>query len=72
MDGHERTDVVEYRETSYLPSLAKDELRMVKFEFDGSNPCHIEPELQQGERLLIPIWQDESCFQANDYKKSAW
>ena len=72
MDGHERPDVIEYRETSYLPNLAKDELRMVKFEFDGSNICRIEPELQPGEHLLIPIWQDESCFQANDFKKSAW
>ena len=72
MDGHERKDVIEYRETCYLPMLAKDEPRMVKFEFDGSNLHRIEPELQVGERLLIPIWQDESCFQANDYKKSAW
>lgn len=72
MDGHERIDVVKYREEVFLPKMKLYERRMVQFDFDGDKLHRTEPELTPGERVLIPMWQDESCFQANDYKKSAW
>ena len=72
MDGHERSDVVKYREEVFLPKMKLYERRMVKFDFDKGKLHCTEPELEPGESVLIPVWQDESCFQANDYKKSAW
>ena len=33
MDGHERPDVVEYRDKVFLPAMEEYEARMVKYEF---------------------------------------
>jgi hypothetical protein len=72
MDGHERPDVIKYREDVFLPRLLEYEQRMVKFELEGDVLHRVEPHLQPGERLLIPLWQDETCFHANEWKKNAW
>jgi len=37
MDGHERTDVVEYRNNVFLPAMAKFEARMVQYEGPDSS-----------------------------------
>ena len=72
MDGHECPDVVQYQKEVFLPKMAAFEQQMVKFDFDHSILQHMEPQLQLGECIIIPVWQDESCFHANEYKKSAW
>lgn len=70
MDGHERDDVVQYRKTVYLPKITEYQRRMKKYE--GPNLKCIEPELAEGEKEIIAIFQDESCCNANEYRTTAW
>jgi hypothetical protein len=70
MDGHERPDVVKYREEVFLPAMEKFERRMIRFE--GPELTRVEPVLKPGERVLIPEFHDESCFQQNDHQSSLW
>ncbi|KAG2068243.1 hypothetical protein BDR04DRAFT_1025036, partial [Suillus decipiens] len=70
MDGHEREDVVKYRNEIYLPAMSKFEKRMVRFE--GPELTRVEPTLQPGEKQIKPYYHDECCFHANDDVKSAW
>ena len=70
MDGHERNDVVKYREEEFLPKMQEFERRMVHFV--GPELKQVDPELLPGERVLMPQWQDESCIHQWDVRTSAW
>ncbi|KIL54192.1 hypothetical protein M378DRAFT_188729 [Amanita muscaria Koide BX008] len=70
LDGHERPDVIEYCEEIFLPHLLGYERRMAKYE--GPELNRIEPDLEPGEREIIPVWQDETCCQQNDFVSSMW
>jgi len=70
MDGHERADVVKYRQEVFLPAMAQFEARMNRYE--GPNLRKIEPNLKPGERRIVGVWHDESCFHANDESRSLW
>ncbi|KAI9448581.1 hypothetical protein H4582DRAFT_1796117, partial [Lactarius indigo] len=70
MDGHERDDVVKYRQESFLPTMKKYEERMVHYE--GPELRRVEPKLQPGEQEIIPNFHDESTFHGNDETRSAW
>ena len=70
MDGHERDDVVKYRNEVFLPAMAKFEERMTKFE--GPELRRVAPMLREGEKEIIPQFHDESCLTVNDYKVKAW
>ena len=70
MDGHERDDVVKYRNEVFLPAMVKFEERMTKFE--GPELTRVAPMLREGEKEIIPQFHNESCLTANDYKAKAW
>lgn len=70
MDGHEREDVIRYREKVFLPQMKEYERRMAKYE--GPELKRVEPHLGTGEKELIAEWQDESCFQQYDFVTSLW
>jgi hypothetical protein len=72
MDGHERPDVVEYRNTVFLPLMASLERRMVQWVSQGSNLVRIDPDLVPGEKRVIAVFQDESSFHVNEFKKTTW
>ena len=72
MDGHERPDVVKYREEIFLPAMKQFERRMIRYEPKGEELVRIDPVLEPGERVLIPEFHDESCFQQNDHQSSLW
>ena len=72
MDGHERDDVREYRDSSFLPLMASFERRMVHWEANESGLEHVEPKLGPDEKRIIAIFQDESSFHANEYKQDIW
>lgn len=73
MDGHEWDDVVKYHNEMFLPLMAEHERCMVKWteNENGQFKC-LEPQLHQGEKQVIPIFQDESCFHAGKYKLNVW
>ena len=74
MDGHERQDMVEYRNKTFLPMMASYRDRMVKWELqEGSDELvHADLKLRPGEKRIIALFQDESSFHANEYKRTIW
>lgn len=62
MDGHERSDVVKYRQEVFLPAILEFEACMAKFE--GKDLQEVPPDLQEGARHLILLFHDECCFHA--------
>lgn len=69
LDGHERTDVVEYRKR-FLKEMEVHEKRMPQYE--GDNMEMKMPPLPEGARPLVMVVHDESCFQSNDGRKTCW
>lgn len=67
INGHEREDVVEYRQKDFLPTWANLEKRMVIFSEDGL--WRKLSGLQEGEKSLVLVTHDESTFNANDGKR---
>lgn len=70
VDGHERADVVDYRQTKYLPALLKHEGRLRIF-VDGVE--YEDPEEVPFEgRHVVRWYHDESTFFANDRRRVRW
>jgi hypothetical protein len=72
IDGHERPDVVEYHNMKFLPFMASYQDRMAKWVLKDSELVRKDPELRLGEKQVIAVFQDESSFHVNEYKKSIW
>ena len=70
VDGHERDDVVDYRQ-GFLNRMSQYEKRMYKY---IGNDCEtaLLPELEDGVKPLVMVVQDESTFSAHDGKSTAW
>ena len=70
VDGHERDDVVQYRE-EFLKQMEVYQSRMITYIGDD---CEIAmmPELESGIRPLVFVVQDESCFSSNEGMKTVW
>ncbi|KAJ3980172.1 hypothetical protein F5890DRAFT_1557948 [Lentinula detonsa] len=66
MDGHERVDVVKYWEEVFLPTMAKYECRMARYE--GPDQKRVPPVLLPGEKEIIAQFHDESSLHALKYK----
>ncbi|KAJ7504647.1 hypothetical protein B0H11DRAFT_2187092 [Mycena galericulata] len=69
VDGHERPDVVYYRDNVYLPRLFKLHNRVSVFDSDG-NP--INNEFTETGRRVIIWYHDESIFYAHDRLHKSW
>jgi hypothetical protein len=69
-DGHEREDVVKYREEVFLKAWQEHSRRFVIFKEDGS--WEKPPGLRPGEKPLVLVTHDESTFNANDGKRRFW
>eukprot|EP00603_Paraphysomonas_imperforata_P010625 CAMPEP_0114466844 /NCGR_PEP_ID=MMETSP0104-20121206/9295_1 /TAXON_ID=37642 ORGANISM="Paraphysomonas imperforata, Strain PA2" /NCGR_SAMPLE_ID=MMETSP0104 /ASSEMBLY_ACC=CAM_ASM_000202 /LENGTH=484 /DNA_ID=CAMNT_0001640249 /DNA_START=299 /DNA_END=1753 /DNA_ORIENTATION=- len=69
-DGHEREDVVKYRDTKFLPLMEQYGKRMVTY--DGEELTPVQPTLQPGEKKVVFITHDESTFYCNEGKKMFW
>ncbi|KAH9843219.1 uncharacterized protein C8Q71DRAFT_698833 [Rhodofomes roseus] len=68
VDGHERKDVVQYRQEVFLPRMAALEARMLTWSKEGDEEYgpHLEPK-------DVVMWkQDESQFYAHDRRKLRW
>src|SRR5258708_37098519 len=72
MDGHEREDVIKFRNEVFLPKMKELERCMAQYIYNGTSLERKEPVLNKDEKHVIPIWHDESCFHANEFKRSTW
>ena len=62
-DGHERADVVQYRNI-FLKQIFEYEKLMSRYE--GENMDQILPDLAEGEKEHILVMHDECIFYSND------
>ena len=70
VDGHERIDVVEYRQAVFLPIWAEMLSRTRIYTIDGNEGAP-PPSSTQARRVVI--WNhDESTYYANDRRKIRW
>ena len=74
VDGHEREDVVLYRNEVFLPHWKSLQRRMVIFQEDesGTVTWSAPPTLLPSEKPLVLVTHDESTFNANDGKRQGW
>ena len=68
-DGHERSDVVEYRE-KFLEEIFQYEKYMAKYE--GKSMERIPPALELNEEEIVLVTHDECIFYSNDGKRGVW
>ena len=70
-DGHERKDVVDYRQNEFLPAM--DQLDKLRAVFSGDQMEIRTPPFLNGDRKEIFLqYHDESIFHANDIDKEFW
>ena len=67
-DGHNRPDVLDYRQKHFLPAMQQYRSRMVEYKI-GEVEIEIIKPLQTGERRIVLVAHDESTMQANDGEK---
>jgi hypothetical protein len=73
IDGHEREDVIQYRQKVFLPKIEELLSYTIQYEEkdDGTwKPIH--PSLPLGVKQHVFYFHDESCFHGYDYKKIIW
>jgi len=79
-DGHEQPDVLDYRDTQFLPRLAELEPTFVQFELVPATeltPEHIisrppSAPLPHGVRPRVPVTHDECSFNSTDGVHRGW
>ncbi len=69
VDGHERKDVVAYRQKEFLPKFKEIEKRMRDW---AANNEEIVNTAQSAGRRIVVWFHDESTFYANDRRLSRW
>jgi hypothetical protein len=73
VDGHERADVIDYRQTEFLPQIEKLQALSINYEKDANGVLQpITPDLPLGEKEHVIYYYDESCFHAKEYSKRIW
>jgi hypothetical protein len=70
-DGHKRPDVVEYRQTEFLPAMAAHRRRLVEYVV-GDVGREVYKISNYVERKLVLCAHDEMTCQANDGKPKSW
>jgi hypothetical protein len=70
-DGHERADVVAYRQNVFLPEMEKHWHRLVHYEM-GDVDKESETHGNYIEKRLVLVAQDEMTAQANDSAPKSW
>jgi hypothetical protein len=69
-DGHERADVVAYRE-SFLTRM-ENRLPFIAT-FEGADmETMVIPEIPDDQKRIVVVTHDESCFDSHDGKKTVW
>ncbi|CCO36614.1 hypothetical protein BN14_10756 [Rhizoctonia solani AG-1 IB] len=70
VDGHERKDVIEYRNNYYIPEFTKLAQRMVTY--DSVTMEATPPTLEPGEMPVIMLKHDETVVFGHDQREIRW
>jgi hypothetical protein len=68
-DGHERQDVVHYRQNVFIPRFLALERRMRSWDDEGKE---IPPVLEPGEKVVTAWKHDETIYRAHDRRFLKW
>lgn len=71
-DGHERSDVVEYRQRVFIPQMKQHRRRIVEYVVGDVEKEKNKQVENYVERRLVLVSHDESTTQANDGRKKSW
>jgi len=71
-DGHERLDVMDYRQKVCLPAMAKHRRRLVEYSPENVEKLGDKVVNNYVERILVLMAHDESTTQANDSQGKTW
>jgi hypothetical protein len=71
-DGHERPDVVEYRQNVFLPAMEKHREQLVEYTVGNVEAELVKKPANYVERRLVMVPHDEMTVQQNDGKKRSW
>ncbi|KIJ41594.1 hypothetical protein M422DRAFT_255516 [Sphaerobolus stellatus SS14] len=71
IDGHERKDVIDYRQNVFLPFWHSIEPLMMKWNCDGTITLPVLSNFPHNKRIVW-ITHDESTFYAHDQRKLRW
>ena len=63
---------MKYCNDTFLCLMEKYWAKIVKWEMKESELIQIDPILGPGEKRIIVLFQDESSFYANKYKRTIW
>src|SRR5262249_50256525 len=69
-DGHDRPDVVKYRQEEFLPKMSEFHARLAKFVV--GNVGDPVPPQNYVERVIVLVAHDEMTAQANDSRGKSW
>ena len=70
-DGHERTDVIEYRQNVFLPAMDIHEKYFTIYEGTDMEE-QIEPALNFGEKQKLLFVHDECIYYSYEKRSTAW
>lgn len=71
-DGHDRDDVVDYRQKSFLPEMERHKRRLVQYIVGSVEHEHLYQPDNYVERRLVLCAHDEMTAQAHDGKAKSW
>lgn len=71
-DGHDRPDVIDYRQKTFLPMMEKHAKRLVKYCPGDTEQEFLYPPENFVERRLVLCAHDEMTAQANDSPQKSW
>ena len=71
-DGHERPDVVEYRQNVFIPQIKQYRLQVVEYVVGDVGKEKEKVVENYVDRRLVLVSHDESTTQANDGPKKSW
>ena len=70
-DGHERPDVVQYRQDIFLPTMAEYRSRIIEYVI-GDVEREVHKAQNYVEHRIVVACHDETTAQANDGEKKSW
>ncbi len=70
LDGHDRQDVLDYRQKVYIPRIQSFRPKLISYENGKVDKQHL-PTLDKPQNHIL-LFHDECAFTANDGQKSAW
>ncbi|KAH8084939.1 hypothetical protein BXZ70DRAFT_877330, partial [Cristinia sonorae] len=71
VDGHECTDIVEYRQNKFLPQFAELEMYARRWDADGQEVINNSEPCPRPRRTVF-WYHDESMFYAHDRHHTRW